>query len=92
MTERPGRRVFERMSTNPPPARPSWPLEPGEQTLRAWLDGAADLVLEHLRALPDLPASNAQDALAEARALIEPLPEEGADALELLGTFMSAGA
>ncbi|MBI4879905.1 MAG: aminotransferase class I/II-fold pyridoxal phosphate-dependent enzyme [Planctomycetes bacterium] len=72
------------MSENSSTARARHPLEPDEVTVRAWLDQAASLVLEHLRALPEQPAANAANALDEARALIEPLPEDGADAGELM--------
>ena len=75
---------------SPPPMAPtetlsgSWPLEPDETTIRTWLQTATDLLVEHLRSLPDQPVADAEVDLETVRAAVEPLPEEGAEAEGLL--------
>jgi len=61
-----------------------WPLEPDEETVRSWLEEATELVLEHLRTLHEQPAANAEVDEEDVRRLVEPMPEEGSDAGELL--------
>lgn len=62
----------------------NWPLEPGEATFRAWIDRAAELVIEHLRTLPEQPAGQGEVPMDEVAALVEPMPEQGSDMGALL--------
>ena len=55
----------------------SWPLEPDEATFRAWLDHAADLMVEHLRTLPEQSAGRGDIDMEQVAALVEPMPEQG---------------
>jgi aromatic-L-amino-acid decarboxylase len=56
--------------------------------VRGWFDGALDLLMEHVRTLPDQPSWNVHGAVEEAARLVEPVPEEGADALPILRTLV----
>jgi aromatic-L-amino-acid decarboxylase len=57
-------------------------LSPGE--LRELIDGAAARIVEHLASLPAQPAADTEGGADLARSLVEPLPERGRPAAELL--------
>lgn len=60
------------------------PLEPSAEEMRALLDGATARIIDHITSLPDQPAHHLEGAEALARALREPLPEDGAAYDDLL--------
>ena len=62
----------------------AYPLEPSPDEMRAMLAEASRLVLEHIAALPEQPASYATDGRAEARAVVERLPEQATDFASLM--------
>jgi aromatic-L-amino-acid decarboxylase len=62
-------------------------LEPSEQDLRGWVEGALERVLAHLASLPSQASADVEGAAELARSLKEPLPETGTpypDLLDLL--------
>jgi len=65
-------------------SQPDFPLEPDRAAMRAMLDATIARVLEHIEALPEMPASNVEGALERALELVEPLPEEGRPLEEIL--------
>ncbi|HKC24928.1 MAG TPA: pyridoxal-dependent decarboxylase, partial [Thermoanaerobaculia bacterium] len=59
-------------------------LEPSQEELRAWTEGALERVLAHLASLPSQPSADVEGAAELARSLKEPLPETGTPYSQLL--------
>jgi aromatic-L-amino-acid decarboxylase len=59
-------------------------LELEGEALRSLIDAAADRILAHIASLPQQPAANSGGGAALARSLVEPMPETGRPAEELL--------
>ncbi len=72
------------MTPRPAMTPVAYPLEPSPDEMRAMLAEASRLVLEHIAALPEQPASYDTDGRAEARALVERLPEQATDFASLM--------
>ena len=59
-------------------------LELEGEALRSLIDAAADRILAHIASLPRQPATDSEGGAALARSLVEPMPETGRPAEELL--------
>jgi aromatic-L-amino-acid decarboxylase len=60
------------------------PLEPSVAAMRELVEAALDRILPHVASLPSQPAAATEGAVALARSLVEPLPEEGTPFPEIL--------
>ena len=64
-------------------------LELEGEALRSLIDAAADRILAHLGSLARQPATDSEGGAALARSLVEPMPEAGRPAEELLDLLFS---
>jgi aromatic-L-amino-acid decarboxylase len=72
--------------------RERWPLEPSGDEMRAMVDASMDRIVAYVEALPSAPAHRLDGAEDLARALREPLPEQGAALPELLDLIFDRAA
>ncbi len=72
------------MQTSAPVNDEDLTLEPSQEELRAWTEGALERVLAHLASLPSQPSADVEGAAELARSLKEPLPETGTPYSQLL--------
>lgn len=79
----------EPVRPNPEPlaTRRERPLEPDRATMRALTDAVVARVIEHVATLPEQGSDGTAGAVEVARALREPLPEQGRPLEELLETL-----
>ncbi len=71
---------------------PSYPLEPTGDEMRRVMRTVTERVVDHITSLPTQPSFHVEGAEALARALIEPMPDDGAPLEGLLETVFDRAA
>src|SRR5215217_4787183 len=64
--------------------REQHPLELSADDMRSLVGAALDRIVAHIESLPGQPVSDTRGGFELARSLVEPMPETGAPAAELL--------